>query len=1456
MRGLDLPVGPEKHPGAKIALIAEAPGEDESRFGRPLVGKSGMEEMRALEAIGLRRGDFHWTNALQCRPPKNRLERALARVRAKNKVVRDENERTTEVNRERRKQGLDKLPLKDLVPTPLDCCRPRLMRELHEAGVENIIALGKASLQGIDTSHRRGILAVRGMPVHMTWATAKDLNGNSYPSLFRPLEKDPAAWTHEERGGHVKVLPTVRPAFVLRAGRWRQAFHNDHQRALKLFDDSWEWQAPKMEFNPSLERIRDYLGLTWVGHRPELVGTPGYAGGWLATGTAPRAFDYETDLLETLDCVVRCIQIGTPKEVIVIAFKSVEGATLPYTIGEHDVLKDMLRAWFTGKSLKVGHNCLHTGTPVRLADGTSVPIEKLVRDKFDGEVLGLNEAGEVVPAKVKGWSRHRVEKQEWLVLRREGEKKHARGLTLTPDHQVYTQRGRIRCDKVVPGDFLLGPELQLEPHEEQALLGTLLGDSSCTAHTSRATSRGKSKALIKRVADYPKATLTGSHTDPDLVAQKIRWMNGVLASVKPQKPTLLNAEGKRPHPYRTSQMRQVATLARRVYGPHGKRRFRPELLEALSPVAWAWLFADDGGKHKRGADRQGDKEPVLLAICGFPKRDRDDARQWFTKRFGYTALTKGGSLRLGVEATEKFCRMIAPYLLPAARYKLPGGYGPWPEFVGFPKKKPRKPLAVRVESVTPYVPPRGTTHQRTKADTRWCLTTETGNFLTGFGFVKNSNYYDALVTEVFLGVVILNHADNIMAHRLIAGELPHSLAFLGSVYSMIHDWKAGDPGVNARTDLELWMYGCYDSSVTAEIAVPVYTEVEAKGLGGFASEGCESRLLKEVKAADGRPRQGSNWKWSSDAQGIPILEVTRDEGEKVRFLPGIATPGCAADVKALTENGCPVLHEGLTGLLALDHSIQDAGRDMHVIGMLPNQQMRVNFFTEHAAKMEATRGRIQEIAHKVSGTDKWGGTKRKPKPFNPASPVQVRKLLSETWGLKWDDVTEKTGTLSVGDGAVRKMLARPIPDDVRAFLLDLRGFRKAHKIVTTYLVPLGLRNPLDGKQRPSQRWGRAWAGNDGIIEDVQRAEAYNWADLDDDEAVLEDLDLATLQASFHAPPGKSKLRWNGRVHADWKAHRAVTGRISSSPNLQNIIRWLRAMFVPSSLEWLKHIRTEMLQHPGEFNAWAARHVDLRHWTPREGHTFVYADADQIELRIAASRWGAARYLEAFDKGWDPHQITMHAIWGDRIWSMQGAPSRDKRYFKAFEDGSEFDKARDLGKGVLYASVYGAKAPTVHDMITSAEDRKGNLIYRDLTLREVRTMQANLLKNCPEFPSGWQREIHTLKTIGYIQEPVTGRRFDCLDGSDDLSLIVNRPIQASGAGIIALATAEMRAKYPAGFGGPFTGLVNHCHDAMTWEVPISMAPQLQADLTDAMCRTIPAFPNVKFIGEAIQTPKWK
>lgn len=58
-------------PTAKIAVLAEAPGDKETEQGRPLVGNSGKEWDRWGKAIGLEtnKSCFH-TNVIQCQPRK------------------------------------------------------------------------------------------------------------------------------------------------------------------------------------------------------------------------------------------------------------------------------------------------------------------------------------------------------------------------------------------------------------------------------------------------------------------------------------------------------------------------------------------------------------------------------------------------------------------------------------------------------------------------------------------------------------------------------------------------------------------------------------------------------------------------------------------------------------------------------------------------------------------------------------------------------------------------------------------------------------------------------------------------------------------------------------------------------------------------------------------------------------------------------------------------------------------------------------------------------------------------------------------------------------------------------------------------------------------------------------------------------------------------------------------
>ncbi|OQY09365.1 MAG: uracil-DNA glycosylase [Fusobacteriia bacterium 4572_132] len=57
---------------ANIMFIAEAPGEEEDKEGRPFVGKSGNLLTKILNSVGLSREEVYMTNVVKCHPMNNR----------------------------------------------------------------------------------------------------------------------------------------------------------------------------------------------------------------------------------------------------------------------------------------------------------------------------------------------------------------------------------------------------------------------------------------------------------------------------------------------------------------------------------------------------------------------------------------------------------------------------------------------------------------------------------------------------------------------------------------------------------------------------------------------------------------------------------------------------------------------------------------------------------------------------------------------------------------------------------------------------------------------------------------------------------------------------------------------------------------------------------------------------------------------------------------------------------------------------------------------------------------------------------------------------------------------------------------------------------------------------------------------------------------------------------------
>lgn len=407
--------------------------------------------------------------------------------------------------------------------------------------------------------------------------------------------------------------------------------------------------------------------------------------------------------------------------------------------------------------------------------------------------------------------------------------------------------------------------------------------------------------------------------------------------------------------------------------------------------------------------------------------------------------------------------------------------------------------------------------------------------------------------------------------------------------------------------------------------------------------------------------------------------------------------------------------------------------------------------------------------------------------FNPGSVQQLREVLFEEWGLV-ADLDDKERLTDNNDPSTSDLV-------LRTFLSDssVTGHHRAViKLIRYYRKVMKVLGTYVTKMRPS---------------DVEAEDELGWDD-DDEWVDRETRRLYGLKKMGIVNPV------TGRMYPGYNSAVAVTGRLSSSKpiNAQNYPKVLRALVRAAP-----------------------------------GHILVGADMDQVELRIAAARWGVQLYLRAFAEGKDPHSMTAFAVFGlefckaagidpacfERPGKLVGASYDAKGKFIGTGDA---EKMRTLSKAVQYASQYQALVETVAQLIRKTEvparnpdgtersDGTTDLPFATMKLRRVREMRDNWLKGAPEFESGWAAEIAHFKKHGYVQEYVTGRkRFfldtaQATDGKGSTNDIVNFPIQASAAGLMNLALVKLHRAIPLHAWGPGTGIINQCHDSIVVECP--------------------------------------
>ena len=530
--------------------------------------------------------------------------------------------------------------------------------------------------------------------------------------------------------------------------------------------------------------------------------------------------------------------------------------------------------------------------------------------------------------------------------------------------------------------------------------------------------------------------------------------------------------------------------------------------------------------------------------------------------------------------------------------------------------------------------------------------------------------------------------------------------------------------------------------------------------------------------------------WKADRAGRKIAVEAETDAELHRYC-GVDVAVTTAIVEPLVAN---VRRDGQEHLIQTDHLVQQVCADMHHAGMYVDQEARAKLEVEQLGKTTKLRDELRRIAGLPD--------------LNPGSPHALRRLIFDDWGLipPIDDKLRftDTGDPSTSDDVLRGLYLLPhLEPQQRAFLKALRAYRTVTKELGTYIVKLRPMSELIP------------VGEDLYDADTKRAL----------KAAEDEGDLALLLAMNEELNDRGYLSrgivWaDGRMRPGYNAHVTVTGRLSSSApiNAQNFPKHLRKLIIPAP-----------------------------------GHVFVGADADQLELRIAAARWGLRKYIDAFDLDWDPHTaVTALAVFGAVFTRAAGSPPPWKTGTKFKGDANQM---RQLSKIIQYAFQYMAGVETGTRVIQSTELDDGTFPFARLSVDEVRQMRGAWLEGVPELERGWKLEIQHYRDHGYVVERLHGRRRYCLDGENPNEL-VNFGIQASAAAHINDAMIGIWRDIPLHRWGAGTGLLTQTHDALLVECPPEHAVEVAACINQHMNKRHNALPGVLLSATADQGMTWK
>jgi recombination protein RecA len=312
------------------------------------------------------------------------------------------------------------------------------------------------------------------------------------------------------------------------------------------------------------------------------------------------------------------------------------------------------------EKIGVMFGCMSYGTRITLADGTQEKIGKIVNQRMNVEVLSYDPVTcQIVPRKIVNWfDNGPADYFLQFTVAKAGGNGRAQ-FAATENHLVRTPGGWRSAGELIAGDRLLITEPhRLSDQQMQVVLGSLMGDGNLSPNV-----RGRSGTRFRLGHGAKQAAY-------------LDWKVSLLGNIECSRT--VNAKGAvfadfRPLP-------ELAELHDAVYFGDGKKHLSWDYLKALTPLALAIWYMDDGSftlRSKGLQERtQGGSGRIEICVEAMSPGSRERLVQYLRDSRGLDVrLRAAGSRQKAVlvfstAGTEKFQKLVAPYVPPSMEYKL------------------------------------------------------------------------------------------------------------------------------------------------------------------------------------------------------------------------------------------------------------------------------------------------------------------------------------------------------------------------------------------------------------------------------------------------------------------------------------------------------------------------------------------------------------------------------------------------------------------------------------------------------------------------------------------------------------------------------------------------------------------------------------------------------------------